>query len=122
MLTMKPPEFLTELESTVLRYLLQDDSEENQILREQLAGCSLESREHNGYGFFTNFKVADEAPCCTKANFELGDISVVLSGELCGLILFVREGKIAFLEGFPLGGDEWPSSENIEKVSGIQSC
>jgi hypothetical protein len=38
------------------------------------------------------------------------------------LILFVREGKIAFLEGFPLGGDEWPSSENIEKVSGIQSC
>jgi hypothetical protein len=122
MLTMKMPEFLTELEKTVLRYLLQGDSEETRILREQLASSSLESREHTGYGFFTNFKVDGAAPPCARVNFELGDVTVVLSGQLCGFILFVREGKIAFLEGFPLGGDEWPSSENIEKVSGFQSC
>jgi hypothetical protein len=122
MLEMKMPDFLTELETTVLRFLLQSDSEVYRILREQLAGCSLESRERNGYGIYTNFLIADDAPRCAVANFVLGDISVVLSGQLCGFILFVREGKIDFLEGFPLGGDEWPSPENIEKVSGFQSC
>ena len=82
----------------------------------------MESRERNGYGFYTNFQVEDAAPRCAKADFELGDVSAVVGGQLCGFILFVREGRILFLEGFPLGGDEWPSSENIEKVSGFKSC
>jgi hypothetical protein len=122
MLNKKLPEFLTELEKTVLSFLLQEDSVENRILGEQLTSCSLESREHNGYGFFTNFNVDEAAPRCAKENFELGDVSVVLSGQLCGFILFVRAGKIDFLEGFPLGGDEWPSPEKIQKVSRFQSC
>jgi hypothetical protein len=122
MLTMKLPEFLTELERKVIEFLLKEDTEENRVLAEQLAGCSLESRDLDGFGFYTNFQIADVAPRCARENFELGDISVILSGQLCGFILFVREGKVAFLEGFPLGGDEWPSSENIEKVSRLQSC
>jgi hypothetical protein len=122
MLTRKLPGFLAELEGRVLQFLLQEDSEENRVLSEQLAGCSLESRERNGYGFYTNFQVAEAVPHSTRTDFELGDVSVVISGGLCGFILFVRGGKIAFLEGFPLGGDEWPSSENIEKVSGFYSC
>ena len=64
MLTVKLPEFLTELEATILRFLLQEDTEVNRILSEQLATCSLESRERNGYGFFTNLCVADSAPRC----------------------------------------------------------
>jgi hypothetical protein len=122
MLTTKLPEFLTELERRVLEFLLQEDSEENRVLSEQLASCSLESRERNGYGIYTNFQVADFSPRCVRENFELNDCSVVLSGQACGFILFVREGKAEFLEGFPLGGDEWPSPENIEKVSRFKSC
>jgi hypothetical protein len=96
MLTMKLPEFLTSLECVVLRELLQTESEDVQNIREQLASCSLESRESNGYGFFTNFHVDNLAPRCARENFELGDVSVVLSGQLCGFILFVRGGVIDF--------------------------
>jgi hypothetical protein len=111
------PDFLTELESVVLRELLQGESDDLVVLRRQIASCSLQSRERNGYGFFTNFHVGENAPRCANENFELGDVSVVLSGQLCGFILFVRDGKIDFLEGYPLGGDEWPSPEIIEKVN-----
>jgi hypothetical protein len=122
MLTAEFPEFLTELERTVIDFLLREDSEDNRVLRRQIADSSLESREHNGYGIYTHFQIASDAQKCTNENFELGDVSVVLSAQLCGFILFVRGGKIAFLEGFPLGGDEWPSPEIIEKVSRFQSC
>jgi hypothetical protein len=122
MLNRSLPSFLTELETAVLSHLLREESEDNRVLNEQLATCSLESREHNGYGFYTNFRVNDAAPLCDRADFELGDVSVVVSGQLCGFILFVRSRKVAFLEGFPLGGDEWPSSEKFEKVAGFHSC
>lgn len=122
MLRSELPSFLTELERSVLSYLLTDDSEENRILSDQLAGCSVESRERNGYGICINFRIEDAAPRCVRTNFELGDISVVLSGQLYGFILFVRDGTASFLEGFPLGGDEWPSNESIEKVSRFKPC
>jgi hypothetical protein len=122
MLMAKMPDFLTELESVVLRYLLQGDTEENRILSEQLSASSLESRERNGYGFFTNFEVPDSAPGCTNLNFELGSVCANVGGELCGFILFVRGGKAKFLEGFPLGGDAWPTSENVENVRRYSSC
>jgi len=116
------PEFLTELENAVLSLLLEDDSSENGILRAQLAQSSLESRERNGYGFFTHFKIEESAHRCERSNFELGDASAVISGQQCGFILFVREYKVSFLESFPLGGDEWPSPETIEKVTRFHSC
>ena len=122
MLIPKVPDFLTELEVAVLQFVLQGETEECYRLFEQLAGSSLESRERNGYGFFTNFRRSDSAPLCSVKDFELGDVSVIVGGELCGFILFVRDGKIDFLEGFPLGGDSWPSSETFEKVTRYNSC
>jgi hypothetical protein len=121
MLMGKLPEFLTELESTILRYLLQDDTEENRTLADQLKMSSLQSRERNGYGFFTNFAVPDSAPRCTKMNFELGNVCATVGGQLCGFILFVRGAKADFLEGFPLGADAWPESEDIQNVREFRS-
>jgi hypothetical protein len=85
------PEYLTELERTVIEFLLQGDSVENAVLMQQLASSSLESRERNGYGIYTNFEIPDGVPRCARDSFELGDVSVVLSGQLCGFILFVRK-------------------------------
>ena len=116
MLTVKLPDFLNELETTVIRFLVQEDNTDNRAIVEQLATCSLESREHNGYGIYTHFLISNTAPRCSSNSFELNDISAVVGGQLCAFILFVRDGKVAFLEGFPLGGDEWPSVETIEKV------
>jgi hypothetical protein len=122
MLSTKLPDFLTELEIAVLQFLVREETEDNRILSDQLATCSLKSRERNGYGFFTNFHIADSKPQCSKRDFELGDAAVIVGGELCGFILFVRDGKATFLEGFPLGGDAWPLSETFEKVTPYESC
>jgi|SRR5665213_344113 len=122
MLNAKLPDFLTGLEASVLLFLLQEDTEDHRILFEQLATCSLESRERNGYGFFTHFCITDFPRRCSIANFELDDASVIVGGEHCGFILFVRDGKADFLEGFPLGGDAWPLSEAFEKVTRYKSC
>jgi hypothetical protein len=116
MLNVRLPEFLNELETIVLRFLLREDTADNRVIVEQLATCSLESREHNGYGIYMNLQVSNKAPRCPTDDFELDDISAIVGGQLCGFILFVRDGKAAFLEGFPLGGDAWPKSEIIEKV------
>ena len=116
MLIVKLPEFLNELETTILKFLLREDTADNRVIAGQLASCSLDSRERNGYGIYTNFRVSESAPKCLTRDFERGDVSAIVGGQLCGFILFVRDGKVAFLEGFPLGGNEWPSSETIEKV------
>ena len=106
MLNVKLPEFLNELETAIIRFLLRKDSADNRAIAEQFATCSLESREHNGYGIYMNFQISDTAPRCSTDDFELNDISAIIGGQLCGFILFVRDGRVAFLEGFPLGGDE----------------
>ena len=122
MLIQKLPEFLTELEKAVLAYLLQGDSEETQILLEQLTSSALKSRKYTGCGFFTDFDIHDKARRCERKDFELGQVIISLSGQDCGFLLFVREGQIAFLEGYTFGVNEWPLSETIEKVSGFSSC
>jgi len=114
------PEFLTDLERAILDFSLPEAGENEEVLRQQIAMSKLASREHTGYGFFTNFRIDEDSPRCSVSNFQFGNVTAVVSGELCGFWIFVREGEISFLEGFPLGGDSWPSSEVIEKVSKIK--
>jgi hypothetical protein len=80
----------------------------------------LESREHNGYGFYTNFHVPDgtqlvslPAPLIDR-RFAA---STVVGGQLCGFLLWIVNGKIEFLEGYPLSGDEWPSNESFGPIT-----
>jgi hypothetical protein len=36
--------------------------------------------------------------------------SALVDKQLCGFILWIKDGKIDFLEVYPLGGDSWPKN------------
>jgi hypothetical protein len=108
------PSYLTPLESAVISALL-NSVEFGEIIGIQLSQSKLESRENNGYGFYTNFLVDDNAPACPLGNERL-HANTLVGGELCGFILWMRDGKAHFLEGYPLGGDSWPTDECVNKI------
>ncbi len=110
------PSFLTPLESAVIAAMLAASTEFGETLSIQLAQSQLESRRHNGYGFFTTFAVSNESPLTTLVDERLA-ASALVGGELCGFLLWIKNGRIDFLEGYPLGGDAWPSDQTIEQIS-----
>ena len=75
----------------------------------------VESRELTGVGFFTNFAIPSDVNVPrTVPDQVIGGVGAKLSGlqHGAGFLLFVREGRIAFLEGFCYDED-WtdPGSE-----------
>jgi hypothetical protein len=101
------PEYLTDLEAQILSVIIVGFSTYTEPLAIQLASSRLESRELNGYGFFTNFLVDENAPSCDLVDGRL-HASARIGTELCGFMIWVKNGKISFLEGYPLGGDALP--------------
>ncbi|MBB5056495.1 hypothetical protein HDF16_001180 [Granulicella aggregans] len=118
------PSFLTPLESAVISAMLEASTEFGAALSVQLAESTLESREHNGYGFYTTFHVSDGTepiPPPVPLIDRRFAASTVVGGQLCGFLLWILNGKIDFLEGYPLGGDEWPSNESFGPITLDQS-
>src|SRR5277367_6622741 len=98
---------LTSLENAVIEAILHGKPQSEHCLREQLRQSQLRSREFNGYGFFTNLVIPEHAPGCPDLDQTLL-ASALVDDQLCGFILWITDGKIVCLEGYPLGGDSWP--------------
>ena len=107
---------LTPLENAVIEAIVQGKPQSEQCLREQLRQSELRSRERNGYGFFTNLVVPEHVPDCPDLDRTLL-ASGLVDDQLCGFILWIKDGKIDFLEGYPLGGDSWPENESFKAIS-----
>lgn len=77
---------------------------------------SVKNRRFTGHGFYTNFSDIDPSLWLeTDVNDTYGNVSARLNDECdVGFVLFVRDGKITFLEGYTYG-DDWP--ETIDKYS-----
>ena len=105
---------LTPLENAVIEAIVQGQPQSERCLRVQLQGSQLRSRENNGYGFFTNFLVPEHLPKCP----DLGILhaSALVNNESCGFMLWIKDGRIDFFEGFPLGGDSWPQHESFTSI------
>jgi hypothetical protein len=110
------PLFLTLLERAVIAAMVEASGDFIDVLSLQLAQSTLESREHNGYGFYTNFHVPDGMPLVPLIDKRFA-ASTIVGGQLCGFLLWIKNGKINFLEGYPLGGDEWPSDESFGPIT-----
>ena len=108
--------YLTPLENAVIEAILQGTPELEQCLRIQFESSTLGSRELNGYGFFTNFVIPENAPACPELSGAL-HASAIVGGQLCGFILWITEAAIDFLEGYPLGADAWPEDETFESIT-----
>jgi len=104
---------LTPLEQAVISKLLEGDSENLSILRKQVERIEETRREFTGCGFFTTFKIANDAPQIPGSrSFNFGDIDAEIPGvELgVGFLLWVRNGVIDFLEGYTSGDAAWPTA------------
>lgn len=108
------PSFLTPLESAVIAAMVEHD-EFGELFSTQLTQSRLESRKYNGYGFFTTFSIPDGAPLAPITG-KIFNANAMVGGELCGFLLWIRNGRVDFLEGYPLGGDAWPRDERFEQL------
>jgi hypothetical protein len=79
-------------------------------LRKQYEVAVVKDRNFDGCGFFTHFKIPNEfLEITNKRNFTLSDVLIDYGGQevAYGLILFVDDGFISCLEGFPYISHEW---------------
>jgi len=109
------PAFLTPLEATLLAALINGGEFFKEELASQLSSSQLKSREFNGYGFFINFLIQDDVPRLPWQDYRL-HAQAKIGGELCGFMLWIKSGRVDFLEGYPLGGDAWPESQEVSEL------
>ena len=101
---------LNELEALVLNKFLDGDSFALDVLRQQLQGVKVLSREFTGAGFYTHFEVDRRASrLITLSKFVLSGVSGSAANVQhgVGFVLFLRAGALDFLEGFTYD-EPWP--------------
>lgn len=101
---------LNDLERAVMHMLLSGEHPALATLREQADRSRLREREATGVGFYCHFDVPEDAPVVEHAtDFEIGDVNGQIQGLVhgAGFVLFIRGGRIDFLEGFSYD-EPWP--------------
>lgn len=118
----------TKLEKELMNALLEGNDRIRKTLRFQWENSSISSRELSGAGFFLHFNIPENIPKIKgKQNIEISrnkkglsiaaNIPEVKHGT--GFILFVRDGKIDWLEGFTYA-DPWPENVSDFKLEYIK--
>lgn len=106
------------LEIAVLRKLLDGDHPVLTILRQQLVGLSVKTRERTGTGFFTEFSVTTTTPRASLSSGQarFGDVEATIRGleHGAGFLLYVESGALQMLEGYSYE-EPWP--ENVDEFS-----
>jgi hypothetical protein len=105
---------LTDFEEAVLTMLLAGDDPTLKILQAQAEAGELVCRDSTGAGFFLSFRIPANAPTLAVGDFHFGDVEAEIEGMRhgAGFVIFVREGRLATLEGYSYGE---PWSKNIRK-------
>jgi hypothetical protein len=110
-------ESLNEFEQQVLDKLLAGEHPVLVTLRAQAERAQVRRREYTGVGFFCDFDVPSDARALpTSGDFHLGDVNASLDGlnHGAGFVLFVRNGRLATLEGYTYE-EPWPQQvRNLE--------
>jgi hypothetical protein len=111
-------EGLNDLERAVLDKLLAGDHPLLLALRAQADGARMTSRKYTGVGFFCDFEVPPDVPPLATRDFAFGDVNASMDGLEygAGFVLFVREGRLATLEGYTYE-EPWPKDVRNVKLS-----
>jgi hypothetical protein len=90
-------------------------------LRVQYDRGQVATVELTGAGFFVNYQVPGDTPHAKPSDFQGGDVRIEAAGVThgAGCILFVRGGRLAFLECYTHGG-EWPEDVAVLSVGNVQ--
>lgn len=96
-----PADSLNLMEAALLQRIA--DFYQNTALTEQINHCQVLTREYSGCGFFTTLVVPDDSPYITvgaSGHFGGSDLDAPGLSHGAGSLLFVREGRLHFLEVF----------------------
>ena len=114
---------LEPIETAVIAMFLRGDHLVLKSLMIQLHVVTVHSRQRSEAGFYTDFTIPDDIPSIPgKDSFVLSDVVGEIEGlqNGAGFALFIRGGKLAFLEGFSYD-EPWPStvlSFNLKYMNG----
>lgn len=96
----------------VVGMLLSGDSEFLSALKLQFATAEIDNIIEDGYGIFINFSInADTRIISPDIEYARVDGLVGVNEDMewiCGFALFIENGRLVQLDGFPYSGDQWP--------------
>jgi hypothetical protein len=115
------PPAVIDLVKQLMPGLLRGDHPAMQALRDQHSRARIKNVELTGVGFFVNFETAPDDPLVSPRNFEGGSAFLEISSAPlgAGCVLFVRDGRLAFLEGFTYGDDQWSEDARVLAVTDV---
>lgn len=90
-------------------------------LRVQFDRGQVATVELTGAGFFVNYQVPDDTPHAQPSDFQGGNARIEAAGVTngAGCILFVRGGRLAFLDCYTYG-DVWQEHTVVLAVEDVQ--
>jgi hypothetical protein len=99
------PAPLNKLEQAALEVIAANYPDVADKLKYAFDHCQVSKRENTGGGFFTYLESEILLPPSLYS--PLGDARFNIDGMICPLecLLFHKNGRIAFLEGYAMGGD-----------------
>jgi hypothetical protein len=106
------------MEKQALEMLLKGADDRLAVLRRQLEGTTVSSREYSGTGFFTHLSVGSTLPRLERsARVVIGDVYAEVAGlqNPSGFLLFVTDGALDMLECFSFN-DRWPDEARINRA------
>ena len=116
------PSELTALAKRLMPELLAGEHSSLSTLRAQYQVARIDRVELTGAGFYIHFRVPSAAVRVSPGDFQGGDASIQVEGLKHGMgcVLFVRSGRVAFLEGFTYE-EEWPTDFRVVAVEDVHA-
>jgi len=105
-------EALSKTEREIIREMIVKEYGQGSLFLDQLAGARVENREFTGRGVFVNLRLAENIPPIDQLNSEISrgyKTALPAPADVVGFTLFIRNGRLSFLEGYTFGDwAEWP--------------
>jgi hypothetical protein len=116
------PVTVLELVSQLMPMLIEGDHPALVALRQQYSSAQIKEVEMTGVGFFVNFEVRPDAPLADPPDFAGGSATIEITHAPlgAGIILFVRDGRLSFLEGYTYGNDQWAEDAAVLAVKDVK--
>ncbi len=100
------------LSTPVIDFLLAGESDFLAALRLQFAHAKITKITEDGYGFYVEYETESSLRILNpqlQGEMVNGIVGIDNQGEcICGFALFMSDGMISYLDGYPFLGDTWP--------------
>ena len=116
------PSEVVALVNRLVPQLIAGDHPALTALREQLRFATIREVQMTGQGFYAEFDVPSDVPLAVPATFAGGNAEIVLEGAAAGAgcVLFIRDGRLATLEGYTFGDEGWAENARVLAIESVE--